>query len=238
MERYDTVSSLGAAFGLHQTQTAALDRYVDAVLAWPGNVTAARCREAIVSTLVGDALALLDVPQLLSVPGVWLDLGAGAGVPGIPLAVACLAVEITLLDSASRKCAFLGQAVKAAGLEDRGRVVCARSEEYAAEGRPGREAYHVVLARAVASLPALVELAAPLLTTGGVLLACKTAEAVGEEGAAAERAAARCGLARKPQCLSLALRWTAVCAVYEKTGPTPARLPRRPGMAVKRPFAR
>lgn len=178
---YETIEELAAAFGLEESQAADLSRYADLILAWRrGSVTALRTREEIVSTLFGDALALIDVPQLRARSGAgWLDLGAGAGVPGIPLAVALPDAELTLLDSAVRKCAFLEGAVEAAGLGARAAVVCARSEPHAAIGQPGREGYQVVLARAVAPLPSLVELAAPLLAPGGVLLASKTGRACG-----------------------------------------------------------
>jgi len=238
MDEMHTVPGLAEAFGLDRDQAAALERYVDAILAWPGNVTALRLREDVVAKLVGDSLALLDVPHLAAPRATWLDLGAGAGVPGVPLAVARRDASLTLLDSAARKCRFLRQAVVMAGLQSRSRVVCERSEEYAAMGRPGREAYSVVLARAVAPLPALVELAAPLLAVGGVLLASKTAAAVTEEGPAALRAAALCGLTAGPvTSLMRSPLASAVCVVFEKTAATPPGLPRRPGMAVKRPLA-
>lgn len=235
-----TIDELAAAFGLEEAQAAALSRYTDQMLAWRrGNVTALRSREAIVGTLLGDALALLDVPYLLERSGAgWLDLGAGAGIPGIPLAVASPTAELTLLDSAARKCAFLEEAVEAAGLGGRAAVVCARSELYAAFGQPGREGYAVVLARAVAPLAALVELASPLLAPGGVLLASKTGRAVREEGPGGEAVAGLCGLAAGPVVeLPRSPLDDAVCAVYEKVGATPQRLPRREGQAVKRPLA-
>lgn len=237
---YSTGDELAAAFGLAEAQVAALSRYVDALLAWPGNVTAIAGREEVVRTLLGDSLALLDVHELRARGGAgWVDLGAGAGVPGIPLAVALPEALLTLLEAATRKCVFLRIAVAAAGLEERAAVECARSEHFAAAGGPGREAFAVVLARAVAPLPALVELAAPLLAPGGVLLASKTGRALHEEGRAAERAAALCGMAaRPPQALPRSPLGDAVCAVYEKVAPTPARLPRREGLAVKRPLAR
>ena len=238
---YATIEELAAAFGLDEAQAAALSRYADLMLAWRrGNVTALRTREEIVSTLFGDALALLDVPQLCERRGAgWLDLGAGAGVPGIPLAVALPAAELTLLDSAARKCAFLEAAIEAAGLGARAAVVCARSEHHAAAGQPGREAYGVVLARAVAPLPVLVEWAAPLLVPGGVLLASKTGRAVREEGPGGDAVAELCGLAAGPVVvLSRSPLDDAVCVVYEKVAATPERLPRREGQAVKRPLAR
>ena len=237
MSEYETVEGLAATFDLDEAQAIALERYVDAVLAWPGNVSALRRREEVVATLLGDALALLDVPRLRASAGAWLDLGTGAGVPGVPLAVACPNAELTLLEAASRKCAFLREAVRVAGLERRSRVVCERSEGHAALGKPGREAYQIVLARAVTALPALLELASPLLETGGVLLASKTASAVAREGPGAERVAALCGLTAGPVVpLVRSPLQDSVCAVYEKVATTPPGLPRRPGMAVKRPL--
>jgi 16S rRNA (guanine527-N7)-methyltransferase len=235
-EQHD-VEELAAAFGLDAQQAQALGRHADAILAWPGNITALRSRDEVVTMLLGDSLALLDVPALPA-DGRWLDLGSGAGVPGLPLAVALPGVHITLLEAASRKCAFLHEALAAAGLELRGRVVCARSEQHAAPGGPGREAYDMVLARAVAPLPALVELAAPLLAQGGLLLAAKTAAALPAEAEAARVPAERCGLeAAPPAPLPRSPLAGAVCAVYRKVAPCPAGVPRRPGMAAKRPLS-
>ncbi len=235
------LAELAEVYGLSEAQTAALARYVDLVLGWRlGNVTGLKDRSAIVGTLLGDSLALLDVPQLREQEGAgWLDLGAGAGIPGIPLAVALPAADLTLLDSAAKKCAFLKEAVAVTGLGARARVVCARSERYAAVGAAGREAHAVVLARAVAPLPVLLELAAPLLADGGVVLASKTRRALDEEGSAAAAAARLCGLVTVPPVpLPRSPLADAVCAVYRKVAPTPERLPRRDGMAAKRPLAR
>jgi len=238
---YATSGQLAAAFGLGEAQAAVLSRYAALMLAWRrGNVTALRTRDEILNTLFGDALALLDVPQLQErARAGWIDLGAGAGVPGIPLAVALPAAELTLLDSSAKKCDFLGAAVEAAGLGARAAVVCERSEHHAAAGQPGREAYAVVLARAVAPLPALVELAAPLLARGGVLLASKTGRAVREEGPGGAAVAELCGLAAGPVVpLPRSSLNDAVCAVFEKVAVTPKRLPRREGQAVRHPLAR
>lgn len=234
------VAALADRFGLDQAAVSGLERYVDVLLSWPGNVTALTTRAEVVSTLLGDSLALLDVAVLpAGAAGPWIDLGAGAGIPGIPLAVVLPGVRLTLLEAASRKCAFLRAAVEAAGVDRRCTVVCARSERFAATGSEGREAFAVVLARAVASLPALVELAAPLLATGGVLVASKTGRALQDEGPPAAVVASLCGMeARPPQALPRSPLDDAVCAVFEKVAPTPERLPRREGQAVKRPLAR
>ncbi len=231
---------VGATHGLDEPQTEALLAYVKLLLGWRrANVTGLTDPVAVVDTLIGDSLALLAVPQLRErEQRAWLDLGAGAGIPGIPLAVALPAVRITLLDAVAKKCAFLEEAVAASGLADRARVTCARSERYAAAGSPGREAHGVVLARAVAELSVLVELAAPLLADDGVLLASKTRRALEDEGDAAAAAGLRCGLtAEPPVLLSASPLDDAVCAVFRKTSPAGDWLPRREGVAAKRPLS-
>ena len=230
---------LATRHGLDAVQTAVLSRFVDLLLGWRrGNVTGLNDPVGVVDTLIGDSLALLAVPQLREREGAgWLDLGSGAGIPGIPLAVALPTVELTVLDSVAKKCAFLEEAVAACGLATRARVVCARSERFASVGAPGRDAFGVVLARAVAGLPVLVELAAPLLAEDGVLLASKTRRALLDEGPDADVAAARCGLAAEPPApLPGSPLDDAVCVVYRKTAQTPEWLPRREGMAAKRPL--
>ena len=250
-----TLEGLCARFDLSGSQVAALQRYVDLLAGWRrANVTGVRSREEIVAALVGDSLGLLDVPALdVSSGARWLDLGAGAGVPGIPLAVALPAVEMTLLEATRKKCEFLVAAVAAAGLAERGHVVCARSERYAAtaasagEGRlrpseapavgAGREAFAVVLARALASLAVVVELGAPLLAPGGLLVASKTSATIERERAAGEAAAGACGLAlREVSRLSRSPLRERAAAVFTKISPTPDWLPRREGVAGKRPL--
>jgi len=253
----DTLDDVVDAFGLDGVQAAALVRYLDLLLGWRrGNLTAVRTRAEAVSRLLADSLALLDVPALVDAGPCWLDLGAGAGLPGIPLAVARQAARLTLLDSVAKKCVFLEAAVAATGLTSRASVVCARSEEFAAhravasggraagEGRAtapagaGREAFDVVFARAVASLAVVVELAAPLLAADGVLLAVKTATGAAQERPAAEAAAARCGLvaAGTVELPRSPLR-ESVCAVFVRREPAPDWLPRRPGLAARRPLS-
>ena len=230
---------VAATHGLGGEQAAALSRYVELLLGWrKANVTGLTDPVAVVDTLIGDSLALLAVPELRGREGgAWLDLGAGAGIPGIPLAVALPEARIVLLDAVAKKCAFLEEAVHVAGLDERAEVVCARSERYAAAGAPGREAHDVVLARAVSELAVLVELAAPLLAADGLLLASKTRRALREERAGADAAAEKCGLALDaPVPLSASPLDEAVCVVYRKVAPAPDWLPRREGMAAKRPL--
>ncbi len=184
---------------------------------------------------VADSLSGLE---LLGSPRRLADLGAGAGFPGLVLAAALPGTAVDLIESVGRKCDFIARAALAAGLEN-ANPVRARSEEWAREAAPegGREAYDVVTARAVARLATLAELASPLLRDGGLLVAWKGRRDDEEEEELA-RAARR--LAMEPQ----EVRWVGPYAGSEhrhlhtirKTGPTPESLPRRPGIAKKRPF--
>lgn len=186
---------------------------------------------------VADSLSGLEVEALRSARRI-ADLGAGAGFPGLPLAVALPGSHVDLIESTGRKCEFIRRAIERAGI-DNARVVCERSESWAAERPPagGREGYDAVAARAVGRLSTLAELASPLLADGGVLVVWKGRRDAGEE-AELERASEH--LAMKPD----EVRWVGPYAgsrhrhlhVLRKMGPTPDKLPRRPGVAKKRPL--
>lgn len=188
---------------------------------------------------VADSLSGLEVEALQTARQV-ADLGAGAGFPGLPLAVAQPEARVDLIESAGRKCEFIRRAIERAGIRN-ARVVCARSESWAVDPPPGggREGYDAVTARAVGRLSTLGELASPLLVEGGLLVAWKGRRDPDEESEL-ERAAAR--LAMEP----VEVRRVGPYAgsrhrhlhVMRKSGPTPANLPRRPGMAKKRPLGR
>ncbi|HEX2096193.1 MAG TPA: 16S rRNA (guanine(527)-N(7))-methyltransferase RsmG [Solirubrobacterales bacterium] len=181
---------------------------------------------------VEDSLTGLEIPALRAAKAI-ADVGAGAGFPGLALAAALPSAQIDLVESVGRKCAFIERASAAAGLAN-ARVLCARSEEVAAAA--GREAYEAVTARAVGRLSTLAELASPLLCQGGVLVAWKGRRDADEEEQLA-RAVER--LAMRPREIrdvgDRAGSRHRHLHVIEKVGPTPTDLPRRPGMAKKRP---
>jgi len=240
--------ALASRFALTPDQVGALEHYVTLVLGWRrGRVTGLRSRDDAVDTLVGDALALLDV---VGVSGkAWdggagrgaldrlrlLDLGSGGGAPGLPLAIAAPQLSVTLLDSVRKKCDFLTAAVHELGMVGRVAVVCARSEGFTAPGALGREAFDLVTARAVGALAEVVELAAPALSTGGRLLALKTGVALESERAGGDAAAGVCGLAPGAVVPLPASPLTdSVCVTFAKVSPTPEWLPRRAGVAGRR----
>jgi 16S rRNA (guanine527-N7)-methyltransferase len=183
---------------------------------------------------VADSLAGLDVPDLRDAERI-ADVGAGAGFPGLPLAVALPEARVDLIESVGRKCRFVERAIEEAGIAN-ARVLNLRSEEWALPGAEGREAYGAVTARAVGRLSTLAELASPLLGDGGVLVAWKGRRDPDEERQS-ERAAA--ALAMRPESVldvgPYAGSRNRHIHVLRKTGPTPNDLPRRPGIAKKRP---
>jgi 16S rRNA (guanine527-N7)-methyltransferase len=184
---------------------------------------------------VADSLAGLSVPGVRSASRI-ADVGAGAGFPGLVLAAALPGARVDLIESTRRKCEVIDRLAAAAGLAGRARAVHARGEQWAATA--DRDEYDVVTARALASLPVVLEYAAPLLRLGGIAVAWKGARDPDEE-AAGERAAAELGLQRDeiaavtpyPGSLNRHLY------VYSKVTATPVRFPRRPGLAQKKPLA-
>jgi 16S rRNA (guanine527-N7)-methyltransferase len=181
---------------------------------------------------VEDSLTGLEVPALREASQI-ADVGAGAGFPGLVLAVALPDAQIDLIESVGRKCDFMNRAIEAAGIPN-ATVLNTRSEEWASAD--GRDAYDVVTARAVARLSTLAELASPLLKPNGTLVAWKGKRDEDEE-AQLERASEV--LAMVPQnILDVGGRAGSEhrhLHVLTKSGPTPANLPRRPGIAKKRP---
>ncbi len=184
---------------------------------------------------VADSLSGLACPEVREARSA-ADLGSGAGFPGVPLAAALPACEFTLIDSVGRKVEFINEVIAALALNNAG-AVKARSEDWARSG--GFEKYDLVTARAVAPLSVLAELASPLLRQGGHLVAWK-----GEPEPESEQV-----IARNHDKLGMSLMRQEVVVPYEgsrqkrlyvlvKDGPTPATLPRRAGMARKRPLGR
>jgi 16S rRNA (guanine527-N7)-methyltransferase len=179
-----------------------------------------------------DSLTGLEVADLRE-GGRIADIGAGAGFPGLVLAVALPGAQVDLIESVGRKCEFMQRAIEAAGI-DNADVLNARSEDLAAA--EGRETYDAVTARAVGRLSTLAELASPLLKPNGVLVAWKGKRDEDEEDQLQKASEA---LAMRPeQIIDVGDRAGSEhrhLHVIRKTGSTPANLPRNPGIAKKRP---
>jgi 16S rRNA (guanine527-N7)-methyltransferase len=215
-----------------------IELLLEALAAEPDPHTSVSDPERAREVHVADSLSGLEVPDLARARRI-ADVGAGAGFPGLVLAVALPTARVDLIESAGRKAAVIDRLIQAAKLEN-ARSVVARAEEWArlpvALGG-GREAYDAVTARAVASLPVLVEYAAPLLRSPGVFVAWKGAVDADEQRLG-RAAADEVGLALEdvvrvepfPGARDRHLY------VFRKVAATPERFPRRPGMAAKRPL--
>jgi 16S rRNA (guanine527-N7)-methyltransferase len=193
--------------------------------------TAVRGAREAAEAHLADSLVALEL-EVVRAAGRIADLGSGAGFPGLALAVGMPGARVALVESAARKCAFLERAIAVAGVAN-AEVVHARAEAWP----DGADVHDLVTARALAALPVVVEYAAPLLAVGGALVAWRGRREPDAEAAAA-RAAAEVGL--EPWEVRHVEPYSAArdrhLHVFRKTAPTPARFPRRPGIARKRPL--
>lgn len=192
--------------------------------------------EAIERRHFAESLALLgalEERELLLSPA--LDIGSGAGLPGLPIKIARPDLRLTLLESNEKKAEFMEQVIAELSL-DGASVLSARAEE-AGRLPEHRAAYALVLARAVAPLPVLAELALPFLAIGGALAAPKGSAApreVREAQAALEELGGEVEDTVRLETPSQGLAPTLL--IVRKTGETPERYPRRPGIPRKRPL--
>lgn len=228
----ERLDRLAVRYGLGPGVRQGLERLLVA-LAAPDAPTTVRDPRVGVDVHLADALVALELPEIRRATVV-ADVGAGAGVPGLPLALALPAARVVLLESQARKCAFLRAAAEASGVRNT-EVVCSRVENWAAGG--GAQAIGVVTVRAVAALAVLCEYAAPLLRRDGVLVAWK-GEVDPDELADGRAAASVVGL--ETEAVRAVTPYPGserrTLHVYRKTGDTPERFPRRAGMASKRPL--
>ncbi len=217
---------------LDPRQRAALEKVLELLEEERASVSSVTDPERAWRVHVTDSFTGLEVEQLTKASRI-ADIGSGAGFPGLALAVALPDSQVDLIESVGRKCEFIRRAIDAANIPN-ATVINARSEEAAAGEK--RESYDVVTARAVGRLSTLAELASPLLKENGILVAWKGKRDPDEEQQL-ERAAEQ--LAMHPELIldvgDRAGSKHRHLHVLRKSGPTPSDLPRRSGMAKKRP---
>jgi 16S rRNA (guanine527-N7)-methyltransferase len=165
-----------------------------------------------------------------------IDIGTGAGLPGIPLKIVFPNINLTLLEATAKKTKFLELLVTQLGLKDVA-IVSGRAEE-AAHQPQFREKFDVVLSRAVASLPALVEMTLPFCRINGYFVAQKKGDITIEVAQAQKAIAVMGGHLREIKSIELKEFDDNRCLVIiDKVKATPAKYPRRPGMPEKRPLS-
>ena len=220
----------------HHLPSSSTDRFLrllEALASEPGPPTSVTDPHEAAEVHLADSLSGLDVEPLREATSI-VDLGAGAGFPGLVLAVALPHARVDLVESSRHKCETIERLRAAAGAAN-ARAIPERAEEW---GRgAGAGAYRAATARALAPLAVLCEYAVPVLELGGALVCWKGSRDAGEEAAGA-RAATEVGLELaeiRPVAPFPASRNRHLHA-FVKVAPTPSRFPRRAGMAVKRPL--
>jgi 16S rRNA (guanine527-N7)-methyltransferase len=247
---YDTTLDAGlVALGLdlEPMARAAIADHVRLLLAWTEaiNLTAIREPAAVALEHVLDSLSALPLLRQMGARAI-LDIGSGGGFPGLPLALAMPAERTLLVESVGKKATFLGATLDALGVRPRFAVAATRAETLARDPHH-RDRWPVVTVRAVAALPELVELALPLLTSGGSLIAWKRSMVVDGDAppvrrldlelASAARAAWALG-GREPTVVPVTVPGLEdhVLVVVTKTGTTPAGYPRDPALRKRAPW--
>lgn len=221
---------------LDADERAAIDGHARLLLVWTQAINLTAIREPGVVALghVVDSLAALG---LLRDRGVerFVDIGSGGGYPALPLAAALPAARALLVEPISKKTAFLRTVIEAVGLQGNVEAAAVRAETLAADPRH-RGRWPAVTARAVAGLADLVELAFPLLRSGGILVAWKRGD-LAEELAGARRAVDGLGGGRL-EVVPVEVPGLAEhqLVVVTREGRVPAAYPRDPGLRKRRPW--
>lgn len=230
----DGARALGLTLSPEQADR--FNRYAAELIDWNRrvNLTAISDPLEIVHKHFLDSLSTIAACDLRPAERI-VDVGSGAGFPGLPIRIARPDVRLTLLEATRKKCDFLRHVVAVLGLNDVA-IVNARAE---AAGRDPahREQYDVAIARAVAEMATLAEYLLPFARIGGRVAAQKS----GEVEAEVERAGAAIAVlgGRLQHIVSVSvpgLNEARAIVIVQKVAPTPGRYPRRPGLPEKRPI--
>lgn len=221
---------------LNQTQVGAFDLFARELVKWNQrfNLTSIIDLEQILTKHFLDSLSCWTAMRQLP-PDRVIDVGAGAGFPGLPLKILQPEMQLTLVEATAKKARFLEHMVQVLGLS--GVTVLAKRAEEVGQMPKHREAYDWAIARAVAPMATLAEYLLPLVKIGGHMLAQKGKDAK-RETESAGNAIEKLG-GGKIELMPVKIpdldeeRWL---AVVEKTASTPAAYPRRAGMPAKRPL--
>jgi 16S rRNA (guanine527-N7)-methyltransferase len=227
----DRIAAIAARYELPASAARTLAALVERLADDPFAPTAVRERSRAIDDHLADSLVALELEPTRAATSI-ADLGAGAGFPGLPLAIALPETEVVLVESNARKCAFIERLARSSGI-DNATAVHARAEAWQA----GLNRFDLVTARAVATLGVVAEYAAPLLRLGGALLVWRGRRDQEDEAAGA-RAALQLGLEPHPpqRVHPYAGAHHRHLQLMVKVGPTPVGFPRRPGVARKRPL--
>lgn len=211
-------------------------QYYELLTEWNSfmNLTAITEFQEVVVKHFLDSLSLIKA-EVFTGRGTLIDVGTGAGFPGIPLKITFPELEVTLLDSLNKRVKFLNEVTGALGLQ-KITALHGRAEDFGKK-KEYREAYDFCVSRAVANLSSLSEYCLPFVKVGGCFISYKSGK-IEEEKKQAEKAVSLLGGAfRETVCFHLADTdmERALCMI-EKKRPTPGKYPRKAGTPVKEPL--
>jgi 16S rRNA (guanine527-N7)-methyltransferase len=234
MEKLHTYAqTLGISLSEHQIQQ--FELLQKELLNWNAhtNLTAITEPDEIITKHFLDSLTLM--PHIPPSARMLIDIGSGAGFPGLPIAIARPELHITLLDAVAKKTAFHTHIIETLSLPNV-TTIHARAEELAHDSQY-REQYDIATARAVAELATLCEYTLPFIKPGGICIAQKSTESAHQEATQSTQALLELGGAVKeitpitiPELSDRSL------IIIEKISPTPGKYPRRSGVPSKRPL--
>lgn len=217
-------------------QEALFDLYARELAVWNEqvNLTAITDLEAVRVRHFLDSLTVLKAAPLP--PGARvIDVGTGAGFPGLPLKIVCPDIQLTLLEATGKKVAFLQHLIDLFKLENVS-TAHARAED-AGHDPAQRAAYDVVMARAVARLPSLLEYLLPFAKVGGICIAMKGRTAQTEADDSTHALATLGGRLKGIETFHLPdIDEPHHLVIVEKTAPTPRDYPRKPGIPTRKPL--
>ena len=218
-------------------QLAAFERYKSELIEWNNrfNLTAIRDESGIEIKHFLDSLTCILAFEPGNPPRSLIDVGTGAGFPGIPLKIVYPHMRLTLVESIQKKAGFCQHIANTLGLRQV-TVLAERAEEVGQDAKQ-REAYDVATARAVAPMPTLVEYLLPLVRVGGMVIMQKGENAPAETQQSEKVIARLGGRLRKIIPISLpTVVEDRYLVVLDKVAQTPTAYPRRTGVPAKQPL--
>ncbi|MBP2651239.1 MAG: rsmG [Firmicutes bacterium] len=221
---------------LNSSQIEAFRYYQELLLVWNEkmNLTAITKPADIAVKHIIDSLMCYDQEVFTNGCSI-IDVGTGAGFPGLPLKIFCPDVQLTLLDSLNKRLVFLQEVVDKLGLKNV-KIIHARAED-GARNKEFRDKYDVAVSRAVARLNVLTELCLPFVRRGGYFVALKGAQYQEEVDGAVEAIKILGGSIRLVNPVKLPGLDDSRAIIYiNKVGPSPNNYPRRPGVPEKNPL--
>jgi 16S rRNA (guanine527-N7)-methyltransferase len=235
-----TIGARDLSIALSEVHLALLEVYYRELVEWNlrFNLTAITDRDGVLVRHFLDSLSCLKALPLteLSAGARVLDLGTGAGFPGIPLKIVCPGMNLTLVEATGKKVSFLRHLIEALALS--GVEIIHERAEALGQDPTHRENYDWVLARAVAEMPTLAEYTLPLARVGGHVLAQKGESAAAEVHRAESAISTFGGRVRRLVPVELhGLAETRYLVLLDKVAATPSKYPRRPGIPSKRPLS-